>query len=139
VDLAIPIFAFHRVGPRLGCRFTVPTSTFERYLTTIEDEGSSTLTCIDLVDIVVGKAPVPSRSCLLTFDDGYADFWVYALPLLRRYRQRATLFVVANRLARSGGIRPTLADCWLNRCPENELYQLPELPHARLLDRVRSE
>lgn len=70
MDLAIPIFAFHRVGPRTGGRFTVPTEIFERYLTIIEDEGYSTLTCSDLASVVLGRATPPWRACVLTFDDG---------------------------------------------------------------------
>jgi peptidoglycan/xylan/chitin deacetylase (PgdA/CDA1 family) len=34
----------------------------------------------------------------LTFDDGYADFAHYALPVLRRFGFTATVFVVAQRL-----------------------------------------
>ena len=126
-DQAVPIFAFHRVGPRTDCRFTVPTEIFERYLTVIEEEGYSTLTCSDLVSIVLGRATLSSRACVLTFDDGCADVWVYAVPLLKRHHMRGTMFVVLNRLEPSGGTRPTLEDVWSGRCHLQELYQLPDL------------
>ena len=136
MDLAIPILAFHRVGPRTDCRFTVPTEIFERYLTVIEEEGYSTLTCSDLVSIVLGRTTPPPRACLLTFDDGCADIWVYAVPLLKRHHMRGTVFFVLNRLRSRGGTRPTLEDVWSRRCHMEELYQLPELRriNARLLD-----
>ena len=41
----------------------------------------------------------------LTFDDGYADFAEYALPVLRRHGFTATVFVIAGRL---GGDSRTL-------------------------------
>ena len=37
--------------------------------------------------------PLPQRSVLLTFDDGYRDFGDIAWPIMRRYRLPATLFV----------------------------------------------
>lgn len=38
------------------------------------------------------------REVAVTFDDGFADFYDQALPTLRRYNVRATLFVVAKTL-----------------------------------------
>jgi len=40
-----------------------------------------------------GNRPLPSRSVLLTFDDGYRDFADVAWPILRDYRLPVTLFV----------------------------------------------
>lgn len=127
MDRAIPIFAFHRVGPREGCRFTLPLDIFEQYLSVIEEQGYLTLTCTDLVSIAAGRASLPSRACLLTFDDGTADIWVYAAPLLRRHRMRGTVFVILERLRNTQSPRPTLADAWSRRCTLDELYQLPAL------------
>jgi peptidoglycan/xylan/chitin deacetylase (PgdA/CDA1 family) len=136
MERAIPIFAFHRVGPRTDCRFTVPTEVFDRYLAVVQEEGYSTLTCTDLASIVLGRARTPSRACLLTFDDGYVDNWVYAGPLLRRRQMRGTIFAVLNRLQSGGAVRPTLEDVWSRRCHMEELYQLPEMPriNRRMLD-----
>lgn len=38
-------------------------------------------------------AALPPRPILLTFDDGYADFYIAALPALRRHGFTATLYV----------------------------------------------
>src|SRR6266511_2099841 len=140
MDRAIPVFAFHRVGPRRDCRFTVPLEIFEQYLGAITDEGYSTLTCSELASIVAGRVAPPPQSCVLTFDDGSADVWVYAAPLLKRHAMRATVFVMLNRLGTGGPPRPTLEDVWSARCGADELYQLPDLRsvNARSLDRQYS-
>jgi len=44
---------------------------------------------------------LPPRSMLLTFDDGWQDNFEYALPILKRMRLPAVLFVVAEAVNRS--------------------------------------
>ena len=36
---------------------------------------------------------IPEKSIVLTFDDGYADIWIYAYPLLKKYGMCGTVFI----------------------------------------------
>lgn len=47
-----------------------------------------------------GGAPLPPCSLLITFDDGYSDNHEYALPLLRRRKLPAVVFVVSDSVDR---------------------------------------
>jgi peptidoglycan/xylan/chitin deacetylase (PgdA/CDA1 family) len=47
----------------------------------------------DLLDRMDGRAALPPRSVLLTFDDAYIDFATHAWPVLRAHGLPATLFV----------------------------------------------
>ena len=38
---------------------------------------------------------------ILTFDDGYLDNWELAMPLLVRYKMKATVFVVASLIGKT--------------------------------------
>lgn len=51
-----------------------------------------------LVDCFERGQPVPQRSVVLTFDDGFRDNLTHAFPLLQRYRVPATIFVVTGSL-----------------------------------------
>ena len=57
-------------------------------------------------------APLPPRSLLITFDDGYLDNYVYAWPILRKYGHKGVVFAVTERMEAEKKCRPTLADVW---------------------------
>jgi len=102
----LPILAYHRVvdappaqDPAGNC---VAAAIFERHLRWLADNG---YTCIPLAD--VGRAfeaggathePLPGRSVVLTFDDGYRDNYELAWPLLKRYGFTATIFLVSDSI-----------------------------------------
>jgi peptidoglycan/xylan/chitin deacetylase (PgdA/CDA1 family) len=47
----------------------------------------------DVITHVEHGTPLPPNSVAVTFDDGFADTYRYAFPVLRRYRIPATIFV----------------------------------------------
>ena len=53
----------------------------------------SVLSLAELIEVREGRADLPPRAVLLTFDDAYTDFADVAWPLLRRAGLPATLFV----------------------------------------------
>lgn len=44
---------------------------------------------------VQGLAPLPEKPVLLTFDDGYENFYTHAYPILKQYGYTALIFVLA--------------------------------------------
>jgi peptidoglycan/xylan/chitin deacetylase (PgdA/CDA1 family) len=46
--------------------------------------------------------PLPAASAAITIDDGYADAYAIAFPILRRYRAPATLFAATDFIDRKG-------------------------------------
>src|SRR4030088_3603267 len=49
---------------------------------------------------------LPSRPVVLTFDDGYADFFTAAVPVLQSHGFTATSFVITGRMGRGGFMTP---------------------------------
>jgi len=48
------------------------------------------------------KRRIPHNYVVLTFDDGYKDFYVQAYPVLKRYNCNFTLFVIVNDIENDG-------------------------------------
>ena len=47
----------------------------------------------ELTEMIEHKIKLPSRTLVLTFDDGYANNYTEALPILKEYQLRATIFM----------------------------------------------
>lgn len=93
----IPILMYHSISPLASHRFkpfTVAPEMFEAQLAYLADQSYSPITISGLVDAMDGRVALPDRPVVLTFDDGFADFYTTALPALRRHRFPATLYIV---------------------------------------------
>lgn len=53
-----------------------------------------------------GSGAVPERAAVITVDDGYSDFFIYAWPILRKYGVPATLYAVTNFISGSQWLWP---------------------------------
>ena len=101
----IPIFMYHHVSRHAGDRLTVSVERFEEQVRHIRRRGES-LFLDDAVAYVRDEGSArrlrdawTGWPVVLTFDDGYADFWKYAFPILHRHGVKATVFVNTSRLA----------------------------------------
>lgn len=99
------ILMYHMVSPhRPGARFNglrVTPQRFEQQLRWLQSRGWTSYTVSELVEL--GQS-LPPKAVAITFDDGFADNCLEALPLLQRYRTKATLYLVADRHGRDWSV-----------------------------------
>jgi peptidoglycan/xylan/chitin deacetylase (PgdA/CDA1 family) len=95
----IPVIAmYHSVSPYEQDPYlvTVTPERFERQMRWLRRRS---LRGVSVSDLVAACREDAGRGLIgLTFDDGYADFIEYALPILTRYGFGATVFPIAGRL-----------------------------------------
>jgi peptidoglycan/xylan/chitin deacetylase (PgdA/CDA1 family) len=73
---------------------SLPPQEFEKQLRFLKEEGYEAVSLHDLaLHLTVGK-PLPAKPVVLTFDDGYADAYTQAFPLLERYGFVGAFFLV---------------------------------------------
>lgn len=100
----LPILMYHRVAPSGGAatrRWRLHPEAFEQQLAYLRDNGYQALSFEQWRAVSDRRHPIPRRSVMLTFDDGYADFIDHALPLLTRYGFPATMFIVTDLVGAS--------------------------------------
>lgn len=99
----IPVIMYHHVASKHES-LTVTATNFESQIKGLAKQGYKALDSTDIADFYAGK-PLPKKSVLITFDDGYLDNWVYAHPVLKKYNMKAILFVVTGLIG-NGAPRP---------------------------------
>lgn len=92
---AVPVLMYHHVSPNPGL-VTVSPETFARQIQYLAEAGFTALSADRFFAFLQGRESVPSKSVLITFDDGYLDNYVYAYPVLERHGMRATIFAVTS-------------------------------------------
>jgi peptidoglycan/xylan/chitin deacetylase (PgdA/CDA1 family) len=91
----VPILMYHRIGDIPGDRITVPPLMFTEQLTFLKQNNYTTVSLADLHAYITKGKQLPPRPVILTFDDGYEDNFLNALPLLQQFAMRATVFPIA--------------------------------------------
>lgn len=99
-----PVLMYHRVDPvapgdRIGRLLTVTPLQFEGQLAYLKSKGIAAISMAQFERRVQMHQDL-RRTVVLTFDDGYADQYTYALPLLRKYDASATFYIVTGQLGR---------------------------------------
>lgn len=97
----LPILMYHSVCPLNTSqprRWQLTPEAFESQLHYLKNNGFHTVTLEDWRQAITTQIPLPGKAILLTFDDGYLDFYIHALPLLKRYGFSATVFIIAEKV-----------------------------------------
>jgi len=116
VSQRLPILMYHEVTPSPPADFRFYSVTPERFgqqMGFLARAGYSTLSLDLLAERSASGAPLPSRSVIITFDDGFKSCIEHAVPHLERFGFTAAFFAVAGLVG--GGSR------WLRESIGREL------------------
>lgn len=99
--------------------WTLPAGSFENHLRYLADRGCMTLTLDELEEILSEGDEIPEGAVVITIDDGDRSVYEHAFPLLKKYRMKATLFVVSGRIGEKN---------WhhLNLCTWDEIREMSQ-------------
>jgi peptidoglycan/xylan/chitin deacetylase (PgdA/CDA1 family) len=101
MPLAVPILAFHKIGPiPANARFPrnyVGAEQFDALLGSLKRAGYQGISFDRYLAHRDGTGELPRKPILLTFDDGYRSNAEIAAPIMKKHGFRATIFVVPGR------------------------------------------
>jgi peptidoglycan/xylan/chitin deacetylase (PgdA/CDA1 family) len=107
-SVKVPILMYHYIrvvtdrGDPMGFALSVTPSDFAAQMEWLAQNGFHPITLEDLNAYLRGERGLPARPVILTFDDGYADFYSTALPILRSHDFSAVAYVVSGFIGRPG-------------------------------------
>ena len=133
---ALAILAYHRVMPTddLECYpfdqelISATPVQFDSQMRYVR-EHLHPVSLQDVIAQIEHGTPLPANAVAVTFDDGFADTYRYAFPILRRYRIPATIFVSTGYVESGEPFWFELASYLVYRVP---LYSLEPKDGVRL-------
>ncbi|MCA9393796.1 MAG: polysaccharide deacetylase family protein [Candidatus Omnitrophica bacterium] len=99
----VPVIMYHHID-ETGRHpvATVPTDHFEKHLRYLRDYQFEVLPYDDYIRAKQQGEHLSRKTVVLTFDDGYADNYTNAFPLLRRYGYPAVMFISTDKVGQPG-------------------------------------
>ncbi len=96
----IPVVMYHRIVEKPAVESHhgtwVTRERLVQQLDSLARRRFTTITFRDYAAYLAGEKPLPARPVILTFDDGYADNYTLALPLLRERGMTAVVFAIGD-------------------------------------------
>jgi len=96
----LPILMYHKISNDQCDSLTVKVDDLEKQLQYFKSNNYKSLSFNELKSIYDQKKPIPSKSVILTFDDGYLNNKIYLLPLLEKLGMKATIFLPLSYLGK---------------------------------------
>lgn len=97
--MKVPILLYHYISvnpnnddiPRNG--LSTPPDILEKQLALLSTNGFTTISLDEMAAAFSGQFTMPQKPVILSFDDGYIDFYINAVPILRKYNMKAMAFI----------------------------------------------
>ncbi len=103
----MPILMYHYISDpnatkdELGRNLTVSPESLDRQLTQAEQAGYQIATFSDLIN-----GTLSPKSVMFTFDDGHADNYWNAMPVLLKHHARGVFFIIPGHFGDSDSVTP---------------------------------
>lgn len=92
-----PILMYHHIAERPeASRLTVSPAVFTAQMQWLKDQHFRVLSLDEWYDTLAARHPLPAKAVVITFDDGWRDQQVNALPVLVRFGYPATFYVITS-------------------------------------------
>jgi peptidoglycan/xylan/chitin deacetylase (PgdA/CDA1 family) len=100
----VPILMYHHLqdlpdgASELLQTWTVAPANFDAQMNLLAQRGYHTITMAQLVGQLKGGKPLPARPIVISFDDGWAEQYSVAFPILKKHNLIGTFFVYTRPL-----------------------------------------
>ncbi len=98
-----PIIMYHSIEAKAADKknlLVVGAAAFEEQMRFLREHKYNVISLKELANLIKNKLPIPPKTVVITFDDGYKNNLTVALPVLKRYNLPATIFVAPTEISR---------------------------------------
>lgn len=120
---SVPVLLYHGIL-RTSDGSNVTIDTFWDQMKTLKDAGWRTITVEEFYDWKRGARSLPPRSFLLTFDDGRADSYYPADPILAALDYHAAMFAIAKYTFEEARGTYYLSESEIRRMAQNPRWEI---------------
>lgn len=103
----LPILCYHQISnpteAERNPRYRVPANLFAAHMGYLYGAGYRCLSLREAFAAPRTGGANRRKTVVLTFDDGYQDFYDQAYPILRQYEFSATIFLVVDSIGKNSG------------------------------------
>lgn len=103
----LPIIGLHAIEDEIEIPIELSSDNFDILCGTLKKFGYETITFGDFLDHIDHGRVLPEKSVIITSDDGFADLYDNAFPILKKYGYRMTVFLVTDFVKESDTERVT--------------------------------
>ena len=90
---AVPILCYHFFAETCKSSTCMPIEVFDEQMRYLKENGYHAISASHLLDFLNYRRSLPSKSVLITLDDGYRSAYDHAYPILKQYGFTATLLI----------------------------------------------
>lgn len=94
----LPIIMYHSVlkDTELSGKYVITPDTLRRDIDYLYNHGYTTVSAAEVLDFIDGKAELPEKPVMLTFDDGCYNNYGYVLPILEEKNAHGIFSIVGS-------------------------------------------
>jgi len=89
----VPVLSYHNFSIDKTDKMTVSKASFEDQMQLLKERGYRVLSLDQLFDFFDFKKQIPSKSVVITIDDGWKSAYEIAFPVLKKYGYPVSLFI----------------------------------------------
>lgn len=97
--ITVPILTYHHIrNGKPTDNYSVPPEIFDQQMAWLKDNGYQIISYSQFYQTLTSSTTPPEKSVVISFDDGYKDQYVNALPILKKYGYSAIFFINYNKI-----------------------------------------
>jgi peptidoglycan/xylan/chitin deacetylase (PgdA/CDA1 family) len=100
----VPIVMYHSITEKSDNIYQISAKDFDSQLKYLKDNGYTTLTLEQYYELMRKPDNSIKKPILITFDDGWLDNYTIALPILKKYDFKATIFIPSSFVDNPGRV-----------------------------------